>query len=150
MNEATLAAGCFWGVEVAFKRLPGILSVEVGYTGGTTANPTYQEVCSGTTGHAEAVRLSYDPTMLSYEDILNHFWQIHDPTSKDRQGPDVGSQYRSIIFFHTPEQQKIAEQSKQEYAAKLKRPVVTEIVPASLFYRAEEYHQCYLQKHGRA
>ncbi|MGE3953797.1 MAG: peptide-methionine (S)-S-oxide reductase MsrA [Parachlamydiales bacterium] len=150
METATFAAGCFWGVEVTFKRLPGVLTTQVGYTGGTVENPTYEAVCSGTTGHAEAVQLTYDPKQLSYSRLLDHFWQIHDPTALNRQGPDVGAQYRSAIFFHTEEQRKEALASKERHTPDFSRPIVTEIAPAGPFYRAEEYHQCYLQKHGRA
>lgn len=141
MAYATFAAGCFWGVEAAFRRLPGVTDVVVGYTGGTVENPTYEMVCTGKTGHAEAVRVTYDPSKVSYEELLSFFFSIHDPTTKNRQGPDVGSQYRSAIFYHTPEQEKAAR-------AFIKGKIVTEVVPAGPFYKAEEYHQRYHQKHG--
>jgi len=149
-QTATFAAGCFWHVEEAFRRVPGVVSTEVGYTGGHTENPTYEEVCTDKTGHAEAVRLEFDPEKISYEQLLEIFWSIHDPTTLNRQGEDVGTQYRSAIFFHTPEQQALAEASKQRLAqsGRFKDPIVTEIVPAGPFYRAEEYHQRYLEKRG--
>jgi len=149
-QTATFAAGCFWHVEEAFCRVPGVVSTEVGYTGGHTENPTYEEVCTDKTGHAEAVRLEFDPEKISYEQLLEIFWSIHDPTTLNRQGEDVGTQYRSAIFFHTPEQQALAEASKQRLAqsGRFKAPIVTEIVPAGPFYRAEEYHQRYLEKRG--
>jgi peptide-methionine (S)-S-oxide reductase len=150
---ATFAAGCFWGVEATFRRVPGVVDTMVGYTGGRTKNPTYKEVCSDTTGHAEAVQVTYDPAKVTYERLLEVFWNAHNPTTPNRQGPDVGSQYRSAIFFHTPEQEKAARASKERLAASGTygdRPIVTEIVPAATFWRAEEYHQRYLEKHGRA
>jgi len=149
-QTATFAAGCFWHVEEAFRRVPGVVSTEVGYTGGHTENPTYEEVCTDKTGHAEAVRMEFDPEKISYEQLLEIFWSIHDPTTLNRQGEDVGTQYRSAIFFHTPEQQALAEASKQRLAqsGRFKDPIVTEIVPAGPFYRAEEYHQRYLEKRG--
>lgn len=152
MATASFAAGCFWGVEAEFRELPGVTSTAVGYMGGTVANPTYHQVCAGNTGHAEAVQLEYDPAKISYEALLQAFWGLHDPTTLNRQGPDHGTQYRSVIFFHTPEQQKAALHVKQELerAKRFRHPIVTEIVPATQFYRAEEYHQCYLQKRGRA
>lgn len=145
-------AGCFWGVEVAFRQLPGVVSATSGYSGGTTENPTYQDVCSGRTGHAEVVQVEYDPAQVSYDELLQLFWSKHDPTTLNRQGPDVGTQYRSVIFYYTPEQEKAARASKQqlEESGRFKRPIVTEILPASAFYRAEEYHQRYLEKHGLA
>lgn len=148
--KATFAAGCFWGVEDAFRKVKGVLSTCVGYTGGSLKNPTYHDVCSGRTGHAEAVEVEYDPAKVSYEDLVNVLWQIHDPTTLNRQGPDVGTQYRSAIFFHTPEQEAAARASKDKLQAsgRFKRPIVTEITPASPFYRAEEYHQQYVEKHG--
>lgn len=151
-TEATFAAGCFWGVEVAFRKVDGVTVTEVGYTGGHAANPTYREVCSGRTGHAEAVRVEFDPSRVSYEALLDVFWNCHDPTTLNRQGPDVGSQYRSAIFFHTPVQQTAAEDSaaRLEQSGHLARPIVTEIAPAGEFYRAEEYHQRYLEKGGRS
>lgn len=152
MEKATFAAGCFWGVEAAFRALPGVVGTTVGYTGGTLPNPTYQDVCTGRTGHAEAVEVEFDPERVSYEDLLRVFWENHDPTTLNRQGPDVGTQYRSAIFFHTPEQQAAALASKQELerTGAYKRPIMTEIAPAAPFYRAEEYHQQYLEKRGQA
>lgn len=142
------AAGCFWGVEKIFGALDGIVSTEVGYAGGWTPNPSYEEVCAGGTGHAEAVQITYDPSKISYEEILLTFWQYHDPTTKDRQGPDVGSQYRSIIFFYDKEQEAAAKKSKEllDKAKILKGSIVTEIIAATEFYRGEEYHQKYLKK----
>ena len=150
MEKATFGAGCFWGVEAAFRELPGVVEAAVGYLGGTLVNPTYKDVCSGATGHAEVVEVTYDPAQLSYERLLDLFWTVHNPTTLNRQGPDVGTQYRSAIFFHTPEQRAAAERSKQELQAsgRFPRPIVTEITPASAFYRAEEYHQQYLAKRG--
>lgn len=150
-ETATFAAGCFWGVEEAFRNVPGVLSTEVGYAGGTVPRPGYEAVCTGTTGHAEAVRLLYDPDEVSYDDLLTVFWSIHDPTQKDRQGPDVGSNYRSVIFYHTAEQKRQALASRDNLArsGKFSRPIVTGIVPATVFWRAEEYHQHYLEKQGR-
>ncbi len=152
MQKATFAAGCFWHVEEAFRQLKGVTSTTVGYTGGTFKNPTYKDVCTDKTGHAEVVEVTYDPAKISYEDILNVFWDIHDPTTKNRQGPDVGTQYQSAIFYHTPEQQTIAEASKKrlEATGKYKKKIVTEITKATTFYPAEEYHQQYLAKHGIA
>lgn len=147
---ATFAAGCFWHVEEAFRRLKGVLATEVGYSGGHTANPTYEQVCTDKTGHAEVVRIEFDPQQISYEKLLDVFFSIHDPTTLNRQGPDVGTQYRSAIFYHTPAQQAAAEAAKQRLAAAgyYKDPIVTQIVPAGPFYRAEEYHQRYLEKRG--
>jgi len=152
LQKAMFGAGCFWGVEVAFRQLPGVVSATSGYSGGTTENPTYQDVCSGRTGHAEVVQVEYDPAQVSYDELLQLFWSKHDPTTLNRQGPDVGTQYRSVIFYYTPEQEKAARASKQqlEESGRFKRPIVTEILPASAFYRAEEYHQRYLEKHGLA
>jgi peptide-methionine (S)-S-oxide reductase len=152
MERATFAAGCFWGVEAAFRGIPGVTATTVGYSGGSFPNPTYHDVCTGRTGHAEAVQVEYDPARVSYQDLLRVFWESHDPTTLNRQGPDVGSQYRSAIFFHTPEQQAAALASKQqlERSGGHKRPIVTEITPAPAFYRAEEYHQQYLEKRGQA
>lgn len=149
---ATFGAGCFWGVEAAFRRLPGVVDVAVGYSGGHMPNPTYKDVCSHTTGHAEVVQVTFDPQKISYGQLLDAFWQIHNPTQVNRQGPDVGTQYRSAIFVHSPEQQAIAEKSKAALAAsgKFQRPIATEITTAGPFYRAEEYHQKYLEKHGAA
>jgi len=150
MEKATFGAGCFWGVEAAFREIPGVVDTAVGYLGGTLNNPTYHDVCTDTTGHAEVVEVTYDPNQVSYERLLELFWSIHNPTTLNRQGPDVGSQYRSAIFYHSPEQKAAAEKSKQELAAsgRFARPIVTEITPASEFYRAEEYHQQYLAKRG--
>ena len=149
-QKAMFGAGCFWGVEETFRQLPGVLETAVGYSGGATENPTYKEVCSDRTGHAEVVWLEYDPEKDSYERLLEVFWANHDPTTKNRQGPDIGSQYRSAIYFYTPEQEKIAIASRQalDASGKLRRPVVTEITPAAEFYRAEDYHQRYLEKRG--
>lgn len=152
MEKATFAAGCFWGVEAAFRSVPGVVATAVGYMGGTLKNPTYEDVCTDRTGHAEVTQVEYDPSKVSYEDLLQVFWKIHDPTTLNRQGPDVGTQYRSAIFFHTPEQQTAAQKSKQalERSGAFKRPIVTEIAPAPEFWRAEEYHQRYFEKHGLA
>ena len=152
MEKATFAAGCFWGVEAAFRQVDGVTATRVGYTGGRTPNPTYEEVCTDRTGHAEAIEVTYDPARVSYDDLLDVFWAKHDPTTKNRQGWDIGSQYRSAIFFHTPEQEAAARASKERVQASLQRgkDVVTEIVPASQFYEAEDYHQQYLEKRGRA
>lgn len=149
---ATFGAGCFWGVEEEFRSLPGVLKTTVGYSGGTMKNPTYTDVCTGNTGHAEAVEIAFDPARISYEQLLAVFWKSHDPTTLDRQGPDYGHQYRSVIFTHTPEQKTAAEKSRAqlEKSGEFSRPIVTEIVPAGPFYRAEEYHQQYLLKNGRA
>ncbi len=150
MAKATFAAGCFWGVESAFRQVPGVASATAGYTGGTFENPTYEDVCSGQTGHAEAVEVEFDPAVVSYEALLDVFWKSHDPTTPNRQGPDVGSQYRSAIFFHDADQEAKARASKQvlEQSGRLGAPIVTEIVAASTFYRAEEYHQQYFAKRG--
>ncbi|MBZ5551865.1 MAG: peptide-methionine (S)-S-oxide reductase MsrA [Acidobacteriia bacterium] len=152
MEKANFAAGCFWGVEAAFRQVKGVVSTAVGYEGGDYPNPTYEVVCSGTTGHAETVEIDYDPAQVSYGELLNVFWENHDPTTLNRQGPDVGEQYRSAIFYHTPEQLAAALASKQslEESGRFRRPIVTQIVPASKFYRAEEYHQQYLEKRGLA
>jgi peptide-methionine (S)-S-oxide reductase len=148
MQTATFAAGCFWGVEAAFRKVDGVVETAVGYTGGTTANPSYEEVCSGRTGHAEAVQLQFDPERISYDQLLDLFWSLHDPTTLNRQGPDVGTQYRSAIFVHDAEQEAAATASKArlQEAARSRRPIVTEIVPAGPFYRAEDYHQQYFEK----
>lgn len=152
MAKATFAAGCFWGVEATFRQLPGVIATRVGYTGGHFANPSYKDVCSDQTGHAEAVEVEYDPTKISYEKLLDVFWENHDPTQLNRQGPDWGSQYRSAIFFHTPEQESEAMVSKEalEKSGRFKKPIVTQIVPAVTFHVAEDYHQQYLEKRGLA
>jgi len=149
-EKATFGAGCFWGVEATFRQLPGVLGTSVGYAGGTLTNPTYRDVCSGRTGHAEVVEVVYDPARISYDDLLTVFWDNHDPTQKDRQGPDIGKQYRSAIFYHTPEQQATAARSKaaREASGRHRRPIATEITAASPFYVAEDYHQQYLEKRG--
>lgn len=148
---ATFGAGCFWGVEAAFRRVPGVVDAVSGYSGGRTENPTYKEVCTDQTGHAEVVQVTFDPAQVSYEQLLEVFWKLHDPTQVNRQGPDFGKQYRTAIFFHAPEQQAIALKSKQalDASGKLRRPVATEITPAGAFWRAEEYHQRYLEKRGQ-
>jgi peptide-methionine (S)-S-oxide reductase len=150
MEKATFGGGCFWGVEAAFRQVPGVVSTQVGYMGGKTRNPTYKDVCTDLTRHAEVVEVTYDPSKLSYDTLLDKFWELHDPTQMDRQGWDVGTQYRSAIFFHTPEQEAAAEASKEALAksGKYRRPIATRIVPASEFWRAEEYHQQYLEKKG--
>ncbi len=147
---ATFAAGCFWGVEDAFLGVPGVVETRVGYTGGRTDNPNYHQVCSHTTGHAEAVRVVFDPQQVTYEHLLNIFWGCHDPTQLNRQGPDVGDQYRSAIFFHSDEQRRLAEESRAalDGSGRLRKRVVTEIVPAAAFWDAEDYHQKYHQKNG--
>jgi peptide-methionine (S)-S-oxide reductase len=151
-EKATFGAGCFWGVEAAFRQVPGVTATAVGYEGGTLHNPTYQDVCSHTTGHAEVVEVAYDPTRVSYEELLTVFWDNHDPTQLNRQGPDVGDQYRSVIFYHTPEQEAAARASKAqlEESRRYRKAIVTQIVPAQTFYRAEEYHQQFLEKRGQA
>lgn len=146
--KATFAAGCFWHVEEAFRQVPGVKSTHVGYTGGTMKKPSYEEVCTGRTGHAEAVEIDFDPKKVSYKQLLAIFWQSHDPTQRNRQGPDIGTQYRSAIFYHSEQQRKEAEMSLHEEQKKYKKAVVTEIIHAGQFYRAEEYHQRYLQKRG--
>jgi peptide-methionine (S)-S-oxide reductase len=150
MAKATFAAGCFWGVEDAFRQIKGVKSTTVGYTGGTTKNPTYKEVCTGRTGHAEAVEVEFDPTQVSYPQLLKVFWESHDPTTPNRQGPDVGTQYRSGVFFHGAEQEAAARESKEALTKQgvFKRPIVTEITAAPEFYRAEDYHQQYFEKQG--
>jgi peptide-methionine (S)-S-oxide reductase len=147
---ATFGAGCFWGIEAAFQKIPGVIDTAVGYAGGHTADPTYKEVCTDETGHAEVVQVTFDSARVSYDDLLNVFWQIHDPTQVNRQGPDFGSQYRTAIFFHSPEQEAAAKKSAALASGKFRHPIATEITPASKFYRAEEYHQKYLQKRGAA
>ena len=152
MEKATFAAGCFWGVEESFRTLKGVLKTTVGYTGGTLENPTYEEVCTDRTGHAEVVLVDFDPAQVSYGQLLEAFWNAHDPTTLNRQGPDTGKQYRSAIFYHSPEQKAAAEAAKEQLSksGKFKRPIVTEIAPAAPFYPAEEYHQQYLLKRGEA
>jgi peptide-methionine (S)-S-oxide reductase len=152
MAKATFAAGCFWGVEATFRQIPGVTSTRVGYTGGEMKDPTYKDVCTDRTGHAEAVEVSYEPEKVSYEVLLNTFWENHDPTQLNRQGPDFGSQYRSAIFYHSPEQEQAARESKEklEKSGKFSRPIVTQIAPAVTFYEAEDYHQQYLEKRGLA
>jgi len=152
MEKATFAAGCFWGVEAAFRSIPGVIDTQAGYSGGQLTNPGYKDVCAGTTGHAEAVEVVFDPKKVSYDRLLEIFWEIHDPTTVDRQGPDVGHQYRSAIFFHTPEQEKAARSSKQRHdrSGQFDSQIVTEIVPAAAFYLAEDCHQQYLEKRGLA
>ena len=150
MKKATFGAGCFWGVEAAFRKLEGVLSVTSGYAGGTHPNPTYEEVCTGRTGHAEVVQIEYDPGHVSYDDLLGLFWEIHDPTTLNRQGPDVGTQYRSAIFIHDDEQEVQARKSKEVSSGRFGRPIVTEVAPAEAFYPAEDYHQRYFEKIGHA
>ena len=151
-EKATFAAGCFWGVEAAFRQIEGVMSTRVGYSGGQTDNPTYEDVCSHTTGHAEVVEVTYDPEQVSYEELLDVFWRKHDPTQLNRQGWDVGDQYRSVIFVHDEEQRAAAERSKAELDAsgRYRKPIVTAIEPAQTFYVAEDYHQQYLEKRGRS
>jgi len=150
LAKATFAAGCFWGIEATFRKVPGVTDAAVGYTGGHKPNPTYKEVCYAGTGHAEAVEVEFDPAQVSYEKLLDVFWSIHDPTQLNRQGPDVGTQYRSAVFVHSEEQAAAARASKErlEKSGRLRRPVATEISPASTFWRAEEYHQRYFEKMG--
>jgi len=149
---AIFGAGCFWGIESAFRQLEGVVEAVSGYAGGTVDQPTYRAVCSGKTGHAEAVQVEYDPSQVSYEQLLDLFWQIHDPTTLNRQGPDIGTQYRSVIFYSDDNERSAAEKSKQrlETSGKFRRPIVTQIVPATKFYRAEEYHQRYYERMGIA
>ena len=148
--RATFAAGCFWGVEALFRQVKGVESTQVGYTGGEFEDPTYQDICSGRTGHAEAIQLEYDPSVVSYEDLLLIFWSNHNPTTLNRQGPDVGEQYRSAVFYHTQEQESVAQKMKEklqdEAMKRFGKEIVTEIKPSSTFYKAEEYHQKYLEK----
>jgi peptide-methionine (S)-S-oxide reductase len=152
MARATFAAGCFWGVEAAFRRVPGVLGTRAGYIGGSVPNPSYEEVCSHRTGHAEAVEVDYDAARVSYDELLKVFWEEHDPTQLNRQGPDVGDQYRSAIFVHDAEQEAAAQASKARLAqsGRFHRPIVTQIAPAPTFYPAEDYHQQYLEKQGLA
>ncbi|HMK29742.1 MAG TPA: peptide-methionine (S)-S-oxide reductase MsrA [Terriglobales bacterium] len=150
MEKATFGAGCFWGVEAAFREIPGVIDAAAGYEGGSLERPSYQDVCTDRTGHAEVVELTFDPGKVSYETLVGKFFEMHDPTTLNRQGPDVGTQYRSVVFYHSPEQKKTAEEVKKKLqeSGKFRRPIVTEIVPASTFWRAEEYHQRYLEKRG--
>lgn len=152
MEKATFGAGCFWGLEAVFRRVKGVVSTSVGYMGGTLENPTYEDVCSDRTGHAEVVEVTYDPSEVAYDDLLKVFWKNHDPTTLNRQGPDIGTQYRSAIFYHNAEQEAAAHASKERFlrSGRYNREIVTEITPASQFYRAEEYHQQYLEKRGLA
>ncbi|MDQ6826921.1 MAG: peptide-methionine (S)-S-oxide reductase MsrA [Candidatus Eremiobacteraeota bacterium] len=149
-EKATFGAGCFWGVEAAFRQVPGVIETAVGYLGGTMENPSYRDVCTGRTGHAEVVEITYDPARVTYDTLLNLFWEMHDPTTLNRQGPDVGTQYRSAIFPHSPQQEALARDSKRslEQSGRFRRPIATEITHASTFYAAEEYHQRYLEKQG--
>ena len=151
-EKATFGAGCFWGVEEAFRNVKGVLSTSVGYAGGTRESPTYQDVCTDKTGHAEVVQVEFDPSQVSYDQLLDVFWSNHNPTTLNRQGPDVGTQYRSVIFYHSPEQQASANASKEklEKSGRFNRPIVTQIEPAPTFWRGEEYHQHYLQKRGQS
>jgi len=151
-EKATFGAGCFWGVEAAFRRIPGVVSTAVGYAGGHIENPTYHQVCTDRTGHAEVVQVEFDPNQVSYDEILRVFWENHDPTQLNRQGPDMGSQYRSAIFYHSDEQKAAAEQSMQELesSGRFRRPIVTQVEAAPVFYPAEDYHQQYLEKRGMA
>ncbi|MGE5754624.1 MAG: peptide-methionine (S)-S-oxide reductase MsrA [Planctomycetaceae bacterium] len=152
MKKATFGAGCFWGVEETFRHVPGVVNTAVGYSGGTLDHPTYEDVCTDRTGHAEVVQVEYDPAQVRYEQLLDVFWNAHDPTTPNRQGPDVGTQYRSVIFYHDDEQEAAATASKEKLQAsgRFRRPIVTEIVPAAPFHRAEEYHQRYLAKRGHS
>lgn len=150
-EKASFAAGCFWGVEETFRNLKGVLSTSVGYMGGDFDNPTYQDVCTGQTGHAETVEVIYDPSLISYNQLLDIFWSSHDPTTLNRQGPDIGSQYRSVIFYHNQEQKRLAIQSREKLqkSGRYRKEIVTQIVPATRFYKAEDYHQQYLAKRGQ-
>jgi len=150
MEKATFGAGCFWGVEAAFRRLAGVKSTQVGYAGGKLDHPTYEDVCSDRTGHAEVVEVTFDPAVISYHDLLEVFWNNHNPTTLNRQGPDVGAQYRSAIFFHSPEQEAEAKSSREAAQQRFPKPIVTEITPAQTFWPAEDYHQQYLEKRGLA
>lgn len=150
MEQATFGAGCFWGVESAFRQIPGVIDAKVGYEGGTLKDPTYRDVCTDRTGHAEVTQVTFDPSVVSYDQLLDAFWKMHDPTTLNRQGPDVGTQYRSVIFYHSPEQEAAAKASVARLTAsgRFKRPIVTKIEPATTFYPAEEYHQRYFEKQG--
>jgi peptide-methionine (S)-S-oxide reductase len=149
---ATFGAGCFWGVEAEFRQIPGVLDATSGYEGGAFENPSYRDVCTGRTGHAEVVQVRFDPARTSYDRLLETFWNVHDPTTPNRQGPDVGTQYRSVIFYHSPEQREraLASLKREDASGKRKRPIVTEVVPAQTFYPAEDYHQRYFEKNGIA
>lgn len=151
-EKATFGAGCFWGVEAEFSKVPGVVSTAVGYCGGKTKNPTYKDVCTDETGHAEVIEIEFDPAKVSFEQLVEIFWELHDPTTLNRQGPDYGAQYRSVIFFHSPEQERIAKASKEKLdkSGVFRSPIVTQIVAAQPFYRAEEYHQKYFEKKGMA
>ena len=151
MEKATFGAGCFWGIETAFRKVPGVSDVAVGYSGGEISSPSYEEVCTGKTGHAEVVEVDFDPDKVSYNELLGVFWDIHDPTTLNGQGPDIGTQYRSAVFYHSPEQQELAKKSLdvQSASGRFRSPIVTEITPHKDFYRAEEYHQRYFEKQGR-
>jgi peptide-methionine (S)-S-oxide reductase len=149
-KKATFGAGCFWGVEAAFRQIDGVTKTRVGYSGGTFENPTYEDVCSHTTGHAEVVEVTYDPERVSYDELLDAFWRKHDPTQRNRLGWDVGDQYRSVVFFHDGEQQEAALKSKASEQANVQAPIVTQVEPAQTFYEAEDYHQQYLEKRGRS
>jgi peptide-methionine (S)-S-oxide reductase len=148
MATATFAAGCFWSPEAKFRRLPGVLDTEVGYTGGTTPNPSYEQVCTGRTGHAEAVKVTYDPARIGYDRLLEAFWAMHDPTQKDRQGPDIGTQYRSAIFTHDDDQARLAEESLAARQAETRKPIATQVEPAGDWWPAEDYHQQFYEKRG--
>jgi peptide-methionine (S)-S-oxide reductase len=152
MELATFGGGCFWGVEHAFRQIPGVIETTVGYEGGTMPNPTYHDVCTDATGHAEVVQISFDPARVSYQTLLDAFFDLHDPTQLNRQGPDFGTQYRSVIFYHSPEQQEAAQKTIAQLArsAKYRKPIVTQVVPAATFYPAEDYHQRYFEKQGIA
>ncbi len=147
-EKATLGAGCFWGVEYVFRRVPGVVDAQVGYSGGITPNPTYEQVCSHTTGHAEVTQVTFDPAQVSFDQLLEVFWAMHDPTQVDRQGPDVGDQYRSVIFAHSEDQALAAKMSKERAQSRFSKPIATEIVPLTAFYPAEDYHQAYYEKNG--
>ncbi len=150
MDKATFAAGCFWGVEARFQQLPGVIATAVGYEGGSLASPSYQQVCTDRTGHAEAVEIDFDPSKIGYQQLLDEFFALHDPTQLNRQGPDWGAQYRSVVFYHSPEQEKAAKETIARLTAekRFSKPIVTQVVPAEIFWRAEEYHQKYLEKRG--
>tara|TARA_B100002003_G_scaffold206767_1_gene200730 strand:- start:309 stop:767 length:459 start_codon:yes stop_codon:yes gene_type:complete len=151
MEKATFGAGCFWGIEHAFRKVAGVIEAPVGYAGGTTPDPTYEQVCSGQTGHAEVVEVEFDPAKVSYEELLEVFWTIHDPTTLNRQGPDIGTQYRSVIYFHSAEQEKAAKDSiaALENGDRFRNPIVTELAPIDTFYMGEDYHQHYFEKQGQ-